>query len=74
MIVKGYLLFLNLLNTWEWIKTIKSGKKLLKTEINGHGRSWTVIDGEKRWGNGERRWVTVAKNGNGTVTVTGQNQ
>ena len=29
------------------------------------------MDGEERWGNGERRWVTVAKNGNGTVTVTG---
>ena len=35
---------------------IKRGKKLLKTGINGHGRSWTVIYGEKRWGNGERRW------------------
>ena len=28
---------------------------------------FTVIDGERRWGNGERRSVTVAKNGNGTV-------
>ena len=42
--------------------------------MDGHGRSWTVVDGEKRWGNGERRRVTVAKNGNGTVRVTGQNQ
>ena len=46
----------------------KSGKKLLKTDINGHGRSLTVKDDEKLWDNGERRWVTVAKNGNGTVT------
>ena len=35
-----------------------------KNNENGHKRSWTVIDGEKRWD----------KNGNGMITVTGQNQ
>ena len=39
MIVKGYLLFLNLLKHLGVKKTIQSGKKLLKTDINGHGRS-----------------------------------
>jgi len=34
--------------------------------INGVERSGTV-------GNDDGLWVTIAKNGNGTVTVTGQN-
>ena len=49
-------------------------KKPMKTDINGHGRSYTIKDGQKRWaknGNGESRSVL---NGNGTVTLTGINQ
>ena len=42
--------------------------------MDGHERSWTIIDGEKRWGNGRGRLVTLVKNGSGIVTVTGQNQ
>ena len=41
----------------------------MKTDINGHGRSQTVIDGEKRWaknGNGDSRSAL-----NGNVMVTG---
>ena len=36
-----------------------------------------MTNGQERWGtmrDDEGLWVTVAKNGNGTVTVTGQNQ
>ena len=46
-------------------QTSKNGKT---NNENGHKRSWTVIDGEKRWGkngNGESR---SAYNGNGIVT------
>ena len=44
--------------SWESVKRVKMVKKPMKTDINGHGRSQTVIDGEKRWaknGNGESR-------------------
>ena len=42
--------------------------------INGEGRSGTVRDGQGLWFHDDGLWVTLAKNGNGTVTVTGQNQ
>ena len=31
-------------------------------------------DGQGLWCHDDGLWVTLAKNGNGTVTVTGQNQ
>ena len=45
MIVKDYLLFLNLLKHLGVSQTSKHGKKINE---NAHQRSWTVIDGEKR--------------------------
>jgi hypothetical protein len=40
---------------------------------NGGERSGTVRDGEGLWCHDDGLWVTLAENGNGTVTVTGQN-
>ena len=41
--------------------------------INDVERSGTVKDGEGLWCHDDGLWVTLAENGNGTVTVTGQN-
>ncbi len=42
--------------------------------INGQERSGTIRDGEGLWCYDDGLWVTLAKNGNGTVTVTDHNQ
>ena len=40
----------------------------MKTDINGHGRSQTVIDGEKRWAKNDKGESLSALNGNGNGT------
>jgi hypothetical protein len=40
---------------------------------DGGERSGTVRNGEGLWCHDDGLWVTLAENGNGTVTVTGQN-
>ena len=52
MIVKGYLLFLNIL---KHLRVSNNDKKWYRTVKNGHKRSWTIIDGEKRQGNGGQK-------------------
>ena len=54
-------------------KRLKNGFKPLETVLNGGERSGTVRDDEGLWCHDGGLWVTLAENGNGTVTVTGQN-
>jgi hypothetical protein len=43
------------------------------TERDGGGRRGTVGNDEGLWCHDDGLWVTLAKTGNGTVTVKGQN-
>jgi len=52
-------------------QTSKNEKKTMKMIVNVHGRSSTVIDGEKRWAKNDKGESRSALNGNGMVTGTG---
>ncbi len=62
-----------MINDYKRLKMVLNHDKRCGTVGNGGKRSGTVRDVEGLWCHDDGLWVTLAENGNGTVTVTGQN-